>query len=658
MPLLQHPETKTAPTLRFRKAVTWRSLLIGTLLVPPNCYWVVQMEIIRYSAHPTTISLFFNLIFILLILSLLNVLLARIRPAWALTQGELMVIYMMLALSSCLAGHDMAQVLVPMLSWPFRFATSSNNWQNLFVNFLPKSIMVSDRDVYLGYYNGNTSFYHWQYLAGWALPILAWSAFLVALLFVMQCINTILRKQWTEREKLSYPVIQLPLVLSEDTEKGIAPPLFRNPLFWIAFAGAGMMDLLNGLNVYFPSVPRILTPGFGLSYFDLGALLPDKPWNAIGWTPISWYPFMVGFGMLLPVDFLFSCWFFYLFWKLELVFSVAMAWDKDPKFPYANDQAFGAYVAFFLFSVWLSRGYLVQVLRRAVGLPSPLDDSQEPIRYRWALLGIVGGMAFLAWFCSLLGISPLLALLAFIIYFVLGVAITRMRAELGTPVHDLHFTGPDWILTETLGTRSFSTPNLVGLSFFFWFNRAYRCHPMPHQLEAFKLAEHTHSSFRAWFWGMGLATLLGSLAAFWAMLHLNYDYGAVAKSRGSFGSEAYDRLASWLSNPQPPNFSAILAIGVGLGVASFLQYMRTRFPWWPFHPLGFAVTSSWEINLVWMPLLLAWLLKVVLLRYGGLQGFRKSLPFFFGLILGQFVIGSLGNLIGILMELPTYQFWQ
>jgi hypothetical protein len=86
--------------------------------------------------------------------------------------------------------------------------------------------------------------------------------------------------------------------------------------------------------------------------------------------------------------------------------------------------------------------------------------------------------------------------------------------------------------------------------------------------------------------------------------------------------------------------------------------MRLRFPAWPFHPLGFAVTASWEINLLWMPLFIAWAFKSLLLRYGGLKGFRNSLPFFFGLMLGQFFVGSIVNIIGIAMDLPTYQFWQ
>ena len=45
------------------EGVTVKSLLIASLLIPINCYWVIEMEVIRYSGHPVTISLFFNVIF-------------------------------------------------------------------------------------------------------------------------------------------------------------------------------------------------------------------------------------------------------------------------------------------------------------------------------------------------------------------------------------------------------------------------------------------------------------------------------------------------------------------------------------------------------------------------------------------------------------------
>ena len=120
----------------------------------------------------------------------------------------------------------------------------------------------------------------------------------------------------------------------------------------------------------------------------------------------------------------------------------------------------------------------------------------------------------------------------------------------------------------------------------------------------------------------------------------------------------WNRLAGWLRQPKPPNGSVLVATLVGFGFAGFLQAMRVRFPWWPFHPLAYAVSSSFEINLVWMPLFLAWIIKSVQLRYGGVKMYQASLPFFYGLMLGQFVEGSLLNFWGIVTGTPTYQFWQ
>lgn len=647
------------PCRRKESAVTARSVLVCLILLPINAYWVVQMEVVRYSAHPTTISLFFNIIFILLALTLVNRATERMLPRLALSRAELLFVYAVLAIGSCICGHDMFQVLVPSLTWPYQYADASNNWHALFVDkYLPGWAFVTDKEIIRGYYLGNDTIYRVSYLRVWLPVVLFWSAFTGVMLFVMLCMNAILRKQWTENERLTYPIVQLPLQITNQQSFAPGTGLFRNRLFWIGFVLAATIDTINSLNVYYPSIPTVFTPGRGLSFFNLNDWVTQKPWNAIGWTPISFYPFMIGLGMLMPMDFLFSAWFFYLFWKLQLVVAVAMAWDQDPQFPYTNMQVFGAYMAFCLTSVWLSRGYLKQVALRVLRRPSTVDDRDEPVRYATAAAGILVGLALLCWMTSMLGMGPYLPIAVFVIYFALALAITRMRAEMGTPVHDLHFTGPDTILADTFSPRSFGGPQLTILSFFWWFNRAYRCHAMPHQLESFKLAEQARADYRKWFWGLAVFGFLAGIVAFWAILHLMYDYGARAKSMPSFGPEAYTRLEGWLKTPKVRTPQPGIAIGVGLITALFLQFMRVRFAWWPFHPLGYAVTASWEINLVWLPLAIAWVTKLVILRYGGRITFQRSIPFFLGLIIGQFVIGSLWNIYGITMGVPTYQFWQ
>lgn len=615
------------------------------------------MEVVRYSAHPTTISLFFNTVFILLCLTMFNKAIGKQFPIAALERGELLLIYSILSIGSAVSGHDMLEVFVPMLTWSFQHADSSNGWGTLINPHLRKSLFVTDKNIYTSYYIGNDSIWHMRYIQAWLPVVLSWTLFITLLLFVMQCVNAILRKQWTENERLTYPIVQLPLQITSD--QAFQPGgLFKNRIFWLGFIIAGAIDCINSLNYYYPSIPTVLTPGFGQSYLDIGPFFTQKPWNAIGWTPLSFYPFMIGLGMFMPVDFLFSCVFFYWFWKLEKVGAVAMAYDQDPRFPYTENQAFGAYISFCLYSIWMSRNYLKQVALKVLNKTSTVDDSQEPMGYRNAVFGILAGVTGLVMFSVYLGMTWWIAIIFFLMYFAIALAITRMRAELGTPIHDLHFTGPEQIMTRVSGSRAFDTDNLTVFGIYFWFNRAYRGHPMPHQLEAYKLAEQTKTDYKKWNAAM---LLLGSFAvfvAFWAILHLMYDYGAQGKSHGSYGSEAYDALTVWLKSPQLGKYGEFVALWIGFGIAFLLQFLRVRLPWWPLHPLAFAVTSSWEINLVWGPLFLAWIFKTMILRYGGRGGFHRSLPFFIGLMLGQFVVGSLWNIYGIARELPTYQFWQ
>ena len=60
--------------------VTPRAVALALVLMPLNAYWVTKMEVVRYLGHPTTISLFFNVVFILTILIALN---ALVRRVWS-----------------------------------------------------------------------------------------------------------------------------------------------------------------------------------------------------------------------------------------------------------------------------------------------------------------------------------------------------------------------------------------------------------------------------------------------------------------------------------------------------------------------------------------------------------------------------------------------
>src|SRR6266705_3591911 len=107
----QAPAPRLAPPAAGR-ALSPRVLLLAFLLIPLNCYWIIQMERVRQGPYVTSISLFANVVFILLLFVAINVPLRRWRPGWALRRGELLLLYVMLSISSGICGMDLIQVLM------------------------------------------------------------------------------------------------------------------------------------------------------------------------------------------------------------------------------------------------------------------------------------------------------------------------------------------------------------------------------------------------------------------------------------------------------------------------------------------------------------------------------------------------------------------
>ena len=633
------------------QGVTVKSIVIAVLLIPINCYWIIEMEVIRYSGHPVTISLFFNVIFCLFLLVGINQILKHFWPQHQLAQAELVVIYLMLSIASGISGHDMLEILVPMLGHAFRFATAENEWRELIIPFLPSWLTVSDPKLLQGYYEGEISLYDANHLIGWTEPVLWWTAFIFFLLFGMLCINVILRKRWIEQEKLSYPIIQLPLEMTETQHLRF----FRNRAMWIGFSIAGGLALVNGLNFIYPVVPQLRTR---IQSFQL---FTEPPWNAMGGIPISTYPFAIGLGFFIPLDLSFSCWFFFWFWRMMRVLGSALGLQALPRFPYTNEQASGGYIALCVIAIWASRAHLANVLRLTLKGEDVLIDHKEPIRYRTAVLGLVVVFVFMILFCRRGGGTVWITLIFFAFYYVISIAITRMRAELGTPVHDLHYSGPDQILTKSIGTRNLGRGNLAMFSMFWFINRAYRSHPMPHQLEGFKIAERTRMNLRRIVLALMISAVVGALSGFWALIDRGYRIGMEVRaywpSLSAFGIEPYRRLDGWLSSPTDTLIPDTSFMVLGFLVTTVLMACRMKFVWWPFHPAGFAISTSWGMNVTWSCLFLSWLIKWVVLKHGGIGVHRKAAPFFLGLILGEFTVGSLWTIFGILAKIPTYGFW-
>src|SRR6266566_6404848 len=192
------------------RALSTRVLLLALVLIPLNCYWIIQMERVRQGPYVTSISLFANVVFILLLFVAWNALLRRWQPRLALRRGELLLIYVMLSISSGICGMDFVQVLMQIIAFPFYFATPGNHWAQTLFPILPKWLTVRDETAITPFFRGQSTLYTREHLAAWLVPTLAWTAFGTALIVVMMCLNVLFRKQWVDRERLTFPIIHLP----------------------------------------------------------------------------------------------------------------------------------------------------------------------------------------------------------------------------------------------------------------------------------------------------------------------------------------------------------------------------------------------------------------------------------------------------------------
>lgn len=629
--------------------VRFRAVLVALLFIPVNAFWITFMEAVKYTGHPTTYSLYFNCVLLLGALTAINALLRRLWKA-PFTTADLLLIYFMVALATALAGHDQAQVLVGVIAWPLYKATPENHWATAFGERIPHWLIPRDPEALKAFFVGHSSLtVHWK---AWLAPLGCWFLFTLVLIWMFLCINTILRRQWVENERLTFPLVALPLEMAEPTLA-----FYRQRMMWVAFLLPCFINVVNNLHQWFPGVPEIATRTKWLNQY-----LTQHPWNSIGGTPLFIFPFAIGIGYLLPLDVLGSSWIFFWWWKAQTLLGTATGWTTGKPFaPYINEQAFGGYIGLAVLAIYAGRIHFWRVVKSALGRdPEYARTRGEGLPYPVAVWGIVAGFAALCWFGAWAKMEIFPVLLLFTFYFALSLAIDRLRAEFGCPTHDLHNAYIGELLPRAFGATTFHPQVLTGFALLYWFNRAHRSHPMPVMLESQVAAFRIRASQSKYAWALMAAAVVGIISGYIAVIEPHYWYGAesakVWQLLGHFGREAWGRLEAQIDTPLRPLPESLVGLIIGFLSAVSLFLVRIRAAAFPLHPVGYAVSSSWSLNQVWLSLLIAWCCKVAIVRAGGLRLYRRAIPFFLGLILGDFVSGGLFNIVGIVWDLKVYHF--
>jgi hypothetical protein len=487
----------------------------------------------------------------------------------------------------------------------------------------------------------------------WFTPFLTWSIFLVSMLWLLFCLGVLLRKRWTEVEHLRYPIGVLKLAYIrgavEEEEEG---SLWKNNLIWIGIIAAFLFSGLAYFHKIWPILPDTDMNTIRRFRNSLFAGNPDVATAFNISTTI--HPVVMGaMWFVMSLDLLFSIWFFYLLRGfLNLLFikrsAMGLLHGSASSINIAmTHTVIGATVALAISYIWLGRRDLLASAKMALSLAGSedIDDSSEPVSYKVAFWSVIGCTIFFILFCMVvLQMKFLLSLILALYLICVVISFARMRCEasvapqLGIGVDPVNlsfmrFVGASGIGMENVGVGAlnalYSRPIMSFMGGF---------------LEAWKMGDELGEDRKTVSKGIWLSILMGILlTAFIFIPHMyNLGFNQTLSRNQSYASGWANVATTLKNNTIKPDNSALFWYIYSFVTVILLSWLRTLFAWWPFHPVGFAVGATyiaqWFVDMAFF----VWLIKAIVMRYGGLKTYKKITPIFLGLGVGQILASIVG----------------
>ena len=616
---------------------------LQALIAPYNDY--VIRGVFSSGGHFPVFPFFAMAILILM----LNVVLRVIQPSLGLSPQELITIWCLMAVASGIPCSGLMRYsLSPLVAYQY-FATPENEWKALFHQHIPHWRVLHDDRAINSFYQGISAGESIPWSA-WMTPLSIWTIYVFTIYLVMICLSELLRKQWIEHERCIFPLVQLPLeVAASPRPASNLNSFFSSRAMWIGLAVPVAVHALNCLHTFFPYFPSIPLEIW------LNPFLRAKPWQALSPFKVFLVWSVVGFSYLLTLEVSFSLWFFFLLFKFQCLIGGLLGFrlSKGPGvqwtgYSFSAAQEAGACLTFVLLLLWKTRRHLRQMLTSAFSGPvMNADNTEEAISSRWTILGLMGGISLLIFLNHLMGMSYIFALTFVCFLLATYIVLTWQVINGGIPFINPSFS-PQSFFLATLGPSRIQPSTTTSLFMHsISLTLDLREFMMPYVMNGLKAGEEVRLRRRPLLLAMATAMVLAVLLSYYSVLQLCYRQGAINLMAGASGHVR--QLASILAGPQTgtdwTNTGFIMLGGLFL---LLLVWMRNLFVWWPLHPIGYTMFSSWATFQLWFSIMLGWAVKYGVLKYGGLKVYRQIRPVFLGLVLGEVVCAGIWMIISLI----------
>ena len=588
---------------------------------------VIQFGVLQFSP-PAVVALFG--------LALLNSAWWRVRGRALLRPGELLAVYAMLLVGVMVSTRGVIEKVLGSIAY-LPYAVGGSPQFKPFLAYVPRWAVPYDpahttppSPAIRGFYEGTRGIVPW---GDWVGPVCADFAVVAGVILIFLGMATILRRQWVDVEHLNFPLTSLPVAMIQDEADG--RPLFVSPMLWGGIAIPVLVFGLNGLHANFPTIPELPMS------LDLQPYLTTPPWNGLGFVTAFLSLAVVGFAYFIPGDVLFSMWFFYLLLNAQTVAASAAGYAGDVSGRWPAYEVAGAYFVLAATIYWQARPVLAAIWRTAFGRKGgpKLDDREELMPYRRALLCVGVGFAGVVVWLVAAGMSPLLAAFQMSVYlFVVALVMSRAVAQAGLLMTETSFL-PQMLWQIFTPLHSLGPANLTLLAITnTFFAQDLRGELLAPFLDTQRTAGRIGARPRTLLLPLVAAVAVSLVTASAAFLHLNYAVGGSLLYGHPHDVADYEMaiLAGPMQGRAPAQGASGGAFVAGAVLAAGMTVLRARYAWFPLHPLGLALCASWSMKVFWFGFFVAWLLRTLVVRYGGIGAFRRFSPLMLGLIVGEF----------------------
>jgi len=646
------------PTRDARRGVTWRAALISLVVVAITAPAIFYGEVVWFRATPhfwaggwsSGVPAPWPLTVLFLLTALTSIpAVRRLR----LTRPELLTVYSVILVVTPLFGMHVLFYLLPKVPSYRYYSLTQPLWESTFLHLIPEWWGPTSYAAATDFYLGGVAV-PWS---EWALPLAAWSSVMLCLYLANVCLLVLVQKQWIQNERLTFPLAQIPLeTVGEVPGGGQAARLPVSRPFWAGLAVAAVIAFLSQLSQRMPAMPSL-----PMEVTVMGAQYVG-PRAALGDVQLWLHPWLISLAYILPRDLLFSVWFLWLV-RIGLC-ALAITYGHSPMaadswwssgFPAPLNQATGAVVALSVWALWIARRHLARALRIAFSRGPARGNLDEPLPYRFAIIGFVISVSWLVAFLILSGNRPIFALAYITLLLGLYLAYARLQAE---GAFDPFFWWFNDVCAIVVGMRNVRPTEVLTLYMMNWVGAP---HPSRifsacslNTLTSFKIADASGTHKRPLMYLLFAVLPVALAVGIYVTLTVLYGRGFLmtAAAKGNYfvpwalRDDGFTLVHDIMSGANR-DVAGVLGMVGGLMVTIFFGIMRLRFLWWPLHPIGYLLSNSVPQAVGTFPFLIAWTLKTLVTRYGGLRLYRQTIPLAIGLIVGDLLNSSLWNIIGL-----------